>query len=156
MIARQRDVMDGLAATGSTGISGIHRLRLARFAIMAGAAVALVGLYIGTRHFFSIESVAGEQSRVYHLDIGESCLKDGFEVPVFEAREGDRVMLTVTSLYAGELYLHGLEQETGLIPGSETTVTFAAAHAGRYYFHLHGKGENPSHAEAAILEVAPR
>jgi FtsP/CotA-like multicopper oxidase with cupredoxin domain len=163
MIARQRNVMDrrdpmergpmeGFAAS-SARIFGVHRLRLA---IMAGAAAALVGLYVGTKHFFSIEGVAAEQSRTYRLDIGESCLNGTAEAPLLEAREGDRVMLTITSLYAGELYLHGLERETGLAPGSETTITFTAAHAGRYYLHLHGADENHPHAEVAVLEVAPR
>jgi hypothetical protein len=155
MIAAQRDVMDGLAASAD-GISGNRHLRLARLAIAAGTAVALVGLYIGTKHFFSIEGVAAEQSRVYRLDIGESCLNGTAEAPLFEAREGDRVVLAVTSLYSGEFYLHGLERETRLVPGSETTITFTAAHAGRYYLHLHGADENHPHAEVAVLEVAPR
>jgi hypothetical protein len=156
MIARQPGIMEGLAATNSTGNSGIRHPGLARLAIMAGTTAVLVGLYAGTKHFFSIESFGAEQTRAYSLDIGESCLHGTEPPPLFEAREGDRVVLTVTSLYAGELYMHGMEKEISLTPGSETTVVFIAGHAGRYYLHLHGDGEDHAHAEAAVLEVAPR
>jgi hypothetical protein len=165
MIARQPDgatsqILEGLAATDSTGISGIRRTRLARLAVVAGAALALAGLYAGTKHFLSIEDAAGQsralQSRAWRLDIGESCLNGTAEAPLLEARAGDRVALTITSLYSGEFYLHGLEKEIGLAPGAETTVTFTAAHAGRYYLHLHGVDADHPHAEVAVLEVAPR
>jgi hypothetical protein len=155
-IAGQPDGEDGRVASGSAGNSEIHHLKLAKLAIVAGAAVMLVGLYIGTKHFFSIESLAAEQARAYHVDIGESCLRGAEPPPVFEAREGDRIVLTVTSLYSGELYLHGLEEETNIVPGAETTVTFTAAHAGRYYLHLHGGDEDHAHTELAVLEIAPR
>jgi hypothetical protein len=154
MITRQPDGIEGLPAASSTGHSEIHQLKLAKLAIVAGTAAMLVGFYIGTKHFFSIESSATEQLRVYHLDIGETCLR---EPPhIFEAREGDRIVLTVTSLYSGKLYVHGLEEETNVIPGAETAFRFTAAHAGRYYLHLHGEDEDHAHAELAVLEVAPR
>jgi hypothetical protein len=156
MIAGQPEGMEGLAAASFTGNFGIHHLRLVKLAIVAGTVVVLAGLYVGMKHFFSIESFAAEQSRVFNLDIGESCLHRTEPPPVFEAREGDRIVLKVTSLYSGELYLHGLETETNIMPGAETAVTFTAAHAGRYFLHLHGDDEEHAHAELAVLEVAPR
>ena len=154
MIAGQRDGIPGLAPADSA--FRIHPLRLAKLAVLAGAGIALVGLYVGTKHFFSIDGFAAKQSRVFALDIGESCLNRTELPPVFEAREGDSIVLRVTSLYSGELYLHGLETETNIEPGAETTVTFIAAHAGRYFLHLHGDDEDHVHAELAVLEVAPR
>lgn len=131
-------------------------MRFAKIAVAASAALVLVTLYIGAWHFLSIESAAAGQTRVYQLDIGESCLRGTEPPPVFDAQEGDRVVLKVTSLYSGELYLHGLEEETNLVPGSETTVTFNATHAGRYYLHLHSEDESHAHTELAVLEIQPR
>jgi FtsP/CotA-like multicopper oxidase with cupredoxin domain len=139
--------------------SEIHHVKVARFAklaIAAATAVMLVGLYIGTKQSFSIGSFVAEQSRVFHLDIGEACLHGTEPAPVFEAREGDRVVLAVTSLYSGALYLHGLEKEVNLAPGAENTITFTAKHAGRFYLHLHGKDEEHAHIELAVLEITPR
>jgi hypothetical protein len=156
MIVRQPDAVEGLAATPSTGSSATHRPGLVKLAVIASTAVALAGLYVGAKHFLSIEGVAAGQSRAYRLDIGESCLNGTAEAPLLQAREGDRVVLTITSLYSGAFYLHGLEQEVNLAPGSETTIAFTAAHAGRYDLHLHGADEDHPHAEVAVLEVAPR
>ena len=155
MTARQSDGMAEFAAARSAGI-GNHHLRLAKLALLAGTAVVLVGLYIATKYFLSIEGVIAEQTRAYSVDIGESCLQGTAELPVFDAREGDRIVLTVTSLYSGALYIHGMERELSLTPGSEATIAFSAQHAGRYYLHLHGEDENHTHAEVAVLEVAPR
>jgi hypothetical protein len=157
-IAGQPDGVEGLAAA-SFADSKINHVRVAKFAklaIAACTAIMLVGLYIGTKQSFSIGGFATEQSRVFHLDISETCLHGTEPPPVFEAREGDRVALAVTSLYSGALYLHGLETEVNIAPGAETTVTFTAEHAGRFYLHLHGKDEEHAHIELAVLEVAPR
>jgi hypothetical protein len=148
--------MEGLAATSSTNVYGIHYLRLVKLAVVAGTVVVLVGLYIATKHIFSIEGARPEQARAFSVDIAESCLQGTYEPPVFEAREGDRIVLTVTSLYSGALYIHGMERELRLTPGSEATITFTAEYAGRYYLHLHGEDEEHAHAEVAVLEVAPR
>lgn len=155
-IAGQSDGREELAAPGFGCMFGIHHLTPAKLAVIAGTVVALVALYAGTKYFFAGESFAAEQSRVFQLDIGESCLNRTSLPPVFEAREGDRISLRVTSLYSGDLYLHGLETETHIVPGAETTVTFTAAHAGRSFLHLHGDDEDHSHAELAVLEVSPR
>jgi hypothetical protein len=158
-IAGQPDGVEGLAAASVADNSEIHHVKVAKFAklaIAAGTAVILVGLYIGTKQFLSIESFAAEQSRTFHIDIAESCLHGTEPPPVFKAREGDHVALAVTSLYSGELFLHGLETEVNIVPGAENTITFTAEHAGRFYLHLHGKDEDHAHIELAVLEVAPR
>jgi len=152
VIAQQSDGIEELAAASSSGI-GIHRSRLA---ILASTAVVLVGLYMATKHFLSIDSTSAEQTRAFSVDIGEACLRGTAEPPVFDAREGDRIVLTVTSLYSGALYIHGMERELNLTPGSEARITFTAEHAGRYYLHLHREDPDHAHAEVAVLEVAPR
>lgn len=155
MIAPQSDCLEGLAAASSPATLGIRHPRLAKLALSAGTAMVLVGLYIGTRHFFT-ESVTAEQTRAFNVDIAESCLQGTNDPPVFEAREGDRIMLTVTSLYSGALYIHGMEKALNLTPGSEARITFTAEYAGRFYLHLHSENEDQLHAEVAVLEVAPR
>jgi hypothetical protein len=156
VIDGQPDDMERLAAASVAGIFGVHNLRLARIAVVAATGVGLVGLYVGAKVVFSSEDFAAAQTRAYSLDIGESCLNGTARPPVFEAREGDRIVLTVTSLYSGEVYIHGMEKEINLTPGSETRVTFTATHAGRYYLHIHGDDEEHAHAEAAVLEIQPR
>jgi hypothetical protein len=155
VITRQSDGFEQLAAASSCGM-GIRHPRLAKLALLASTALVLVVLYIATKHFLSIEGVTAEQTRAFSVDIGESCLQGTAEPPVFDAREGDRIALTVTSLYSGALYIHGMEKELNLTPGSEARITFTAEHAGRYYLHLHGEDQDHAHAEAAVLEVAPR
>jgi hypothetical protein len=156
MIARQPDVEKGLDATGSMGVFGIHHAGLAKLAVVAGTAAMLIALYIPTRHLLTIEGDIAEQTRAFSVDIAESCLQGTAEAPVLEAREGDRIVLIVTSLYAGALYVHGMEKELNLTPGSEARITFTVEHAGRYYLHLHGEDEGRTHAEVAVLEVTPR
>lgn len=158
-IAGQPDGVEGSAAASFAGNSEVHHLkvaRIAKLAIAVATTVMLAGLYVGTKHSFAIGSFAAEQSRTFHLDIGEACLHGTEPPPVFEAREGDRVVLAVTSLYSGALFLHGLEKEINLAPGAETTVTFTAEHAGRFFLHLHGNDEDHAHVELAVLEIAPR
>lgn len=154
MIAGQRDGMDGLAV--ATVAPRFRSLMLVKSAVIVCTGIALVGLYAGTKYFFSSDNFAGVESRVFVLDIAESCLNRVDPPPVFEATEGDSIVLKVTSLYSGELYLHGLESESSIKPGAETTVSFTAVHAGRYFLHLHGDDEDQMHAELAVLEVAPR
>lgn len=159
MIAGQHDGVGGLAAGNVASDSMISALRAAKFAKLAIAtitAVLLVGLYIGTKQVLSVENFDTGQSRTFHIDISEACIHGSETPPLFEAREGDRVVLAVTSLFPGELFLHGLETEVNIVPGAENTITFTAEHAGRFYLHLHGTGNDHTHVELAVLEVAPR
>jgi hypothetical protein len=148
MIARQSEPRERLVAASPVGKLRSHQLA-AKLAVMAG-------LYIATYHFFSVEGVSGGETRSFSVDITESCMRGTYHPPVFEVREGDRIVLTVTSLYAGALYIHGMERELNLTPGSEARITFTAEYAGRYYLHLHGDDEDHDHAEVAVLDVGPR
>ena len=153
---------DDVAALASPAFSGNREIRpaasagFARIAIAAITVIVLVGLYIGMKYSYATGNVAAEQSRVFHIDVSEACLHGTEPPPVFEARQGDHVVLAVTSLYPGGLYLHGLETEVDIAPGMETKITFTAEHAGRFFLHLHGNDEEHTHTELAVLEVAPR
>jgi hypothetical protein len=158
-IAGQRDDAGALAAPDVAGHSEIRPVKVAGFAKLAIAAstvIMLVGLYIGMKNSYAIGTFSAEQSRVFHIDVSEACLHGTEPAPVFEANQGDHVVLAVTSLYPGGLYLHGLETEVDIAPGMETTITFTAEHAGRFFLHLHGNDEDHTHTELAVLEVAPR
>jgi hypothetical protein len=158
-IAGQPDGVEELATSNFTGHPEVPQVKVAKFAklaIAAATAVLLVGLYIGTKHFFSIGNFAAERSMVFQIDIGEACLRGTEPPPVFKAQQGDRVVLVVTSLYSGELFLHGLETQVNIVPGAENTITFTAEHAGRFYLHLHGNDADHVHTELAVLEVMPR
>lgn len=158
-IVRQPNGVEGFAATHFSAhleSSHVKTAGFAKLAIAVTVVAMLVGLYVGTKHFLAVENFGAEQSRVFQIDIGEACMHGDIPPPVFEARQGDRIVLAVTSLYSGELYLHGLETEVNIVPGAENTITFTAEHAGRFYLHLHGNGEDHVHTELAVLEVAPR
>jgi hypothetical protein len=158
-IVGQRDDAGALAAPDFSATPANRTEKVARFAklaIAACTAIMLVGLYVGTKYSYAIGTPSDEQSRVFHIDVSEACLHGTEPAPVFEAHQGDHVVLAVTSLYSGGLYLHGLETEVDIAPGMETTITFTAEHAGRFFLHLHGNDESHTHAELAVLEVAPR
>ena len=158
-IVGQRDDAGALAVPDFSGKPEIHPATVARFAKLAIAAstvVMLVGLYVGMKYSYAIGTFTAEQSRVFHVDVSEACLHGTEPAPVFEAHEGDHVVLAVTSLFPGGLFLHGLETEVDIVPGMETTITFTAEHAGRFFLHLHGNDAGNTHAELAVLEVAPR
>ena len=158
-IVGQRDDAGALAPPVFSDNPEVRSVKVARFAklsIAACTAIMLVGLYVGMKYSYAIGTFTAEQSRVFHIDVSEACLHGTEPAPVFEAHQGDHVVLAVTSLYPGGLYLHGLETEVDIAPGMETTITFTAEHAGRFFLHLHGNDEDHTHAELAVLEIAPR
>jgi hypothetical protein len=158
-IIGQRDDAGALAPPVFSDNPEVRSVKVARFAklsIAACTAIMLVGLYVGMKYSYAIGTFTAEQSRVFHIDVSEACLHGTEPAPVFEAHQGDHVVLAVTSLYPGGLYLHGLETEVDIAPGMETTITFTAEHAGRFFLHLHGNDEDHTHAELAVLEIAPR
>ena len=126
-------------------------MRIVRFSLVATTILVLAIAYAGVKYFMTSEGVAAPQSLTYRLDIKEQEQRDP---PVLQARQGDRIALTVISPNQGELFIHGLDKHARLTPGSETTVAFTAERSGRYYIHFHGMDH--SHTEVAVMEVAPR
>jgi len=127
-------------------------MRIVRFTMVATTILVLAVAYIGVKYFMTSEGVAAPQSLTYRLDINEQ--ERSIDAPVLQARQGDRIALTVTSPNPGELFIHGLDKHARLTPGSEATVAFTAERSGRYYIHFHGMDH--SHTEVAVMEVAPR
>ena len=127
-------------------------MRIVRFTMVATTILVLAVAYIGVKYFMTSEGVAAPQSLTYRLDINEQ--ERSIDAPVLQARQGDRIALTVTSPNPGELFIHGLDKHARLTPGSEAIVAFTADRSGRYYIHFHGMDH--SHTEVAVMEVAPR
>lgn len=66
-------------------------------------------------------------------------------------REGDEVILTVTSDKNDELHLHGYDLHLHLHAGQPGTLKFTAKQSGRFAYELH-----KSHLELGALEVQPK
>ena len=69
---------------------------------------------------------------------------------VLSVREGDTVIVKITSDEAEELHLHGYDESVGLVPNTETSITFLANASGRFPFEL-----EVSKTEVGSLEVQP-
>lgn len=67
-----------------------------------------------------------------------------------QVRQGDSVVLRVTSDRADELHLHGYDLEAQLQPEVAANLGFVADRSGRFELELHH-----AHLELAALEVAP-
>jgi hypothetical protein len=68
--------------------------------------------------------------------------------------------LLLTAPLPAEVYIHGLEISTTLLPNLETPLAFSAVTPGRYYIHLHNvvcdDQMGDSHVEVAVVEIQPR
>jgi hypothetical protein len=140
-----------------SSLTMVFAMRLRTLIIVAVTALLLSGAYLAAAHLAPPDLAVGPQDRSYRLNIGE-------EEPVvktLQAREGDRITFIVTSTRGGQFYIHGPEVESTLLPGVETSVTFTAQYAGRYYVHLHQiicispDDSDVSHTELAVLDVMP-
>jgi hypothetical protein len=134
--------------------------------LIAGASAIVLSVgYVGARCYSTSGEAASFQDLSYRLAIEEEAMRGQQRVagiPVLRVREGDRVKLLLTAPLPAEVYVHGLETSTTLLPNLETSVAFSAATPGRYYVHLHNvvcedpRQSNDSHVEVAVVEVEPR
>jgi hypothetical protein len=132
--------------------------------LIAGASVILLGAgYVGARSYATSDGVIASQDLLYRLTIEEEAMRGQkmvAEPPVLKIREGDRVNLLLTAPLPAEVYIHGLEISTILLPNLETSLAFPAVTPGRYYIHLHSvvcDGQmGDSHVEVAVVEIEPR
>ena len=135
----------------------VFSMRLRTIALVTVTALLLSGMYLAAAHFAAPDVAVGPQDRSYRLNIGE----EKPDVKILEARQGDRITFVVTSTRAGQFYVHGPEVESTLLPGVETSLTFAAQYSGRYYVHFHEiictspHDLDVSHLELAVLDVMP-
>ena len=132
--------------------------------LIAGASVVLLGVgYVGARSYATSGGAIASQDLLYRLTIEEEAMRGQkmvAEPPVLKIREGDRVNLLLTAPLPAEVYIHGLEISTTLLPNLETSLAFSAVTPGRYYIHLHNvvcDGQmGDSHVEVAVVEIQPR
>jgi len=132
--------------------------------LIAGVSVVLLGAgYVGARSYSTSGGDIASQDLSYRLIIGEEAMRGqklAAEAPVLRAREGDHVSLLLTAPLPAEVYIHGLELSTTLLPDFETPLAFSAVSPGRYYIHLHNvvcEGQTgDSHVEVAVIEIEPR
>jgi hypothetical protein len=139
-------------------------VRLRQFTAI-GFSVMLLGASYAAAKYYAPTSASAAQNRLYRLAIDEqTMLGEGAvtEIPVLKAREGDHAELLLTAALPAELYIHGLEVKTTLLPNTEASLVFSTEQPGRYFVHLHNvicadpHQSDESHVEVAIIEVVPR
>ena len=136
---------------------------LSKLLIAGASAILLSAGYVGARSYSSSGGATASKDLLYRLTIEEEVMRGqklGAEAPVLRVHEGDHVSLLLTAPLPAEVYIHGLELSTTLLPDLETPLAFSAVSPGRYYIHLHNvvcDGQmGDSHVEVAVVEIQPR
>jgi hypothetical protein len=137
-----------------------------RNVLMAGASAIVLSVgYVGARCYSTSSEAIASQDPSYRLAITEEAIRGQAmvaEIPILRVHEGDRVNLLLTAPLPAEVYVHGLETSTTLLPNLETSLAFSAATPGRYFVHLHNvvcadpQQPDDTHVEVAVVEVEPR
>ena len=138
-------------------------MNLSKVLIAGASAILLSAGYVGARSYSDLGATIASQDLLYRLTIEEEAMRGQklvAEAPVLKVREGDHVSLLLTAPLPAEVYIHGLELSTTLLPNFETPLVFSAVSPGRYYIHLHNViCEAPmgdTHVEVAVIEIEPR
>lgn len=92
---------------------------------------------------------AAPPPKVFELVVRQGKLVSGPEV--LAAREGDAIVLRVTSDRVDEMHLHGYDLEMNLQPNVPGEMKFIANRSGRFEYELH-----KAHADFGALEVQPK
>jgi hypothetical protein len=118
-----------------------------RFIIAAVVLVALVGgawMYLST----SGTSVTGPSQQEFTLKIEDRKLVEG--PSTLTVRQGDSVVIKITSDEDEEFHLHGYDRSVDLVPGEEVALSFVADASGHFPYELeHNK------VEIGALDVLP-
>jgi hypothetical protein len=137
--------------------SGGRRPWSSRTLWIAATILLLIILYFGLR-----TSIGERESRtaphpVYTLVVGPPRPEEA--MTVLPARQNETVTLRIRSDRAGDVHVHGYDQNVTLQVGSEVVLTFVAKTSGIYPIHLHER-LNPAdpdtpiaHRQLAVLEV---
>jgi hypothetical protein len=119
--------------------------------------LGLIVLYFGLRLWGGERDASAGAYRSYSLLIAAP--RPGEELTILPARQNESVTLRIRSDRAGEVHVHGYDQNVTLAAGSEAVLTFTAKQTGIYPIHLHER-LNPAdpdtpmlHRQLAILEV---
>ena len=101
----------------------------------------------------SIAATADAVGPIRHV-IAIEKLKPGVAMPVLRARQGDSLVIDITSDRAGTLEIHGYGKEIAVQPGGTVSLSFIANRAGRFPIDLHAR--DGRHLEVTALEVHPK
>lgn len=92
---------------------------------------------------------APPQARVFDLVVEQGRLVSG--PAVVALRQGDQIVLSVSSDQDDELHLHGYDLSLSLKAGVPGSLRFTADKSGRFEYELHH-----AHMELGALEVQPQ
>lgn len=121
-----------------------HRLRL-----VGVVAVLLGGLYAGLRLQHAEQKPPLDRTVTFGLAI--TAPEPGAPLPTFHVRQGDKVVMLISSEVPGELHLHGYDMELPLKPRAGATLAFGASMAGQFPIELHEGGKEREIARLAVL-----
>lgn len=133
----------------------VSRARNNRTLWAAASIVLLMPLYFVLRAF--IGERTPEVAPIYSLVVAAP--RPDEEMIILPARQNETVTLRIRSDRAGEVHVHGYDQNAILNVGAEVTLTFVAQSSGIYPIHLHERvhledRESPIlHRQLAVLEV---
>jgi len=113
--------------------------------------------------FLSILILVGAAGCVTQADLPEDCQAASVEreatltgnrldPEAIAVCKGQELTLTITADRAGEIHLHGYDNELEVQPGDTATVTFSTTLAGQFPIELHPPDEGPE-VEIGILTV---
>ena len=123
----------------------------------AATILTLLVLYVGLRASIGERETRVASHPTYSLVIAAP--RPGEEMTLLPARRNETVTLRIRSDRAGEVHVHGYDQNTVLQVGAEVVLAFVAKAPGIYPIHLHER-LNPAdpdspiiHRQLAVLEV---
>ncbi|MFC4311763.1 hypothetical protein ACFPN2_21950 [Steroidobacter flavus] len=123
----------------------------------AATLVALVALYFGSRTLIGERDASVAPNPTFNLIIAAP--RPDEAMTVLPAKQNETVTLRIRSDRAGEVHVHGYDQNVVVAAGSEVVLTFVAKDSGIYPIHLHERA-NPAdpespivHRQLAVLEV---
>jgi hypothetical protein len=123
----------------------------------AATAVALLVSYVGLRALIGEREIGAASHPTFNLLIAAP--RPDEAMTILSAKQNEMVTLRIRSDRAGDVHVHGYDQNVTLEVGSEVVLTFAAKTSGVYPIHLHER-LNPAdpatpivHRQLAVLEV---
>lgn len=124
---------------------------------VATTILALLILYFGLRTSMDERGARVAPHATYSLVVAAP--RPGEELTILPAKQNESVTLRIRSDRAGEVHVHGYDQNVILKTGAEVVLTFTAKASGIYPIHLHER-QNPAdpdspmlHRQLAVLKV---
>lgn len=119
--------------------------------------LSLVILYVGLRTLIGEREPAVAPNPTFTLVIAAP--RPGEEMTLLPTKQNETVTLRIRSDRAGEVHVHGYDQNVVVTAGADVLLTFVAKSSGIYPIHLHERlnaadPESPIvHRQLAVLEV---